>query len=770
MKTWNIYILLALLLMGACTDEEDVNPPGPIGKDPDKTTLTLKFPKSAVDTKAFTASEENHVGSLDILVFTQATGTGVTLLDDSFAYSIKVPASAITSSTTTIDGDTKTAEIKVKNMDKAQRFILLANLPSNTLNSTDTVENKKLGAIIDKLTYNGSSWMEDRLTSARAGFPMWGQMAIPVLFHHTNSSIPDEVEVNMIRAVARIDVGFDIYGNGDPALGFGSITDLDSVYLCNANTKGYIVPHTNYLATADSAAKDKVYLTNIPTNLPADKKQIGYKFNGFENNTMVRTIYAPESDTLKTSPANTPAFLVVKAKYYDTPTYYRIDFTDNGKYIPLLRNHRYTVNILGARAKGFDTLQEALDSHPSSSNPALIFDVEELELKEVASNDQYYLAYAANEIKVDWNGRIRIPVMTDYPGGWTATATGDYSFTDQGNGGSLDHIEYTLPKITSGGSKEINITLKAGTLTRNIKVTQIIGSNSYVVASNGVLEIPINSANLAGDLLTSVTNLKAKIAWSSTNSGTSPSLIGNGSTVGKTGIITVDAASPGNMVICLTTEGGPGMVGGVSGESIIWSWHVWVTESGYDPIATQRSNNTYLIMNRNLGATGPTANGLYYQWGRKDPFDGTQSPTEILGVSVSNNLPGAIKNPSAFYTVSSSPYDWIGSSQNNNLWATAGGEKGSYDPCPFGWRVPAYNSEAESPWLGISGTSGNGLSFPTPGGLSMTTGLLVSGGGYLWGASARGTAASVFNYTSTPTHTQAYRANGYQVRCVRDIK
>jgi hypothetical protein len=79
-------------------------------------------------------------------------------------------------------------------------------------------------------------------------------------------------------------------------------------------------------------------------------------------------------------------------------------------------------------------------------------------------------------------------------------------------------------------------------------------------------------------------------------------------------------------------------------DEIVWSYHIWVT--GYDPKASDatypnpynRNNNgkRFVFMDRNLGAKeeGQTyldndANnnaGLYYQWGRKDPFPSTGDP------------------------------------------------------------------------------------------------------------------------------------------------
>ena len=57
-----------------------------------------------------------------------------------------------------------------------------------------------------------------------------------------------------------------------------------------------------------------------------------------------------------------------------------------------------------------------------------------------------------------------------------------------------------------------------------------------------------------------------------------------------------------------------------------WSWHIWATE--YDPsqVAGQQTVGGNVFMDRNLGATslvkGPQSAGCFYQWGRKDPFQG----------------------------------------------------------------------------------------------------------------------------------------------------
>ncbi len=69
---------------------------------------------------------------------------------------------------------------------------------------------------------------------------------------------------------------------------------------------------------------------------------------------------------------------------------------------------------------------------------------------------------------------------------------------------------------------------------------------------------------------------------------------------------------------------------------VIWSWHIWLVEEDLDA-AVQTYENGIVLMDRNLGALSAipgefSALGLYYQWGRKDPFVG---PDQIYKSSVS---------------------------------------------------------------------------------------------------------------------------------------
>lgn len=148
---------------------------------------------------------------------------------------------------------------------------------------------------------------------------------------------------------------------------------------------------------------------------------------------------------------------------------------------------------------------------------------------------------------------------------------------------------------------------------------------------------------------------------------------------------------PGNALIAAKDSNG----------KIIWSWHIWVPASAI-------TSNTYGLFNREfmdreLGALiAPTTEsitsqsvGLTYQWGRKDPFPGageissTSSNATVAGTSMTVaagtiSLTESIQNPTLYGFADGN--NWM-SSSDNTLWQND--VKTIYDPCPFGYKVPA---------------------------------------------------------------------------------
>lgn len=150
-----------------------------------------------------------------------------------------------------------------------------------------------------------------------------------------------------------------------------------------------------------------------------------------------------------------------------------------------------------------------------------------------------------------------------------------------------------------------------------------------------------------------------------------------------------------------------------AGGTLIWSWHIWAVN--YDPWKGFLPGfGRYTMMTRNLGALANdnstkenilASYGLYYQWGRKDPFIGPSSYNAANGASASmyngggsrvymktevssadaGTMDYAVRNPLTFIVgVSDSEYDWLWSAHSEDLWSDT---KTVNDPCPYGWRV-----------------------------------------------------------------------------------
>lgn len=154
---------------------------------------------------------------------------------------------------------------------------------------------------------------------------------------------------------------------------------------------------------------------------------------------------------------------------------------------------------------------------------------------------------------------------------------------------------------------------------------------------------------------------------------------------------------------------GNALIGAYDSEgNIVWSWHIWVTDT---PAAHEYINYSSVhfgtYMDRNLGALTATPGeagiaGLLYQWGRKDPFlasgdIASATPNTVASSVLSEDMQWmvipssqvvgtvafATKNPTTFITGVSPNYSWL-HTPDISLW---GNDKTIYDPCPAGWKV-----------------------------------------------------------------------------------
>ena len=213
-------------------------------------------------------------------------------------------------------------------------------------------------------------------------------------------------------------------------------------------------------------------------------------------------------------------------------------------------------------------------------------------------------------------------------------------------------------------------------------------SNSYIISTSGTYRFDCtvkgNGTESVGDPYTAI------VIWETLNTKDAVSqgaVIASVSLEGNHVIFsTPKDFTPGNALIAVKSITG----------KILWSWHIWAVD--FDPEGyAQIYRSGAMMMDRNLGALNNDvgdvrAFGLYYQWGRKDPFVGTgdtsfnefaaTSPADAITYvdrdSSTDLLDYATRYPQRVIKNSS----W---NDNNVYWTDI---KTQYDPCPPGWRVP----------------------------------------------------------------------------------
>lgn len=309
-------------------------------------------------------------------------------------------------------------------------------------------------------------------------------------------------------------------------------------------------------------------------------------------------------------------------------------------------------------------------------------------------------------------------VAGDIEGAIKVSATSDnaeYKVDAAMSSGSSGTVTVTAPELVYSTSTvkitlnaEDAVSLKTATASADVSVVMFEGyaeistpSNCYIVKPGAFVKFPANIGNTSdkadvasAELLWQDVNGLVKQVIPDSENGCIYAVLGEG--------------SQGNAVVAAKKSDG----------TVSWSWHLWVTE--FDPEAnvmvwTDGNSVTYNIMDRYLGALSNVpgsdlSNGLFYQWGRKDPFissdySGALKPMyDIAGNTIEktieacgseDNIPASIANPMTHFSgVSGGNYSWLTTVKANivtdesmDLWSGKTGKKSEYDPCPDGWRV-----------------------------------------------------------------------------------
>ena len=283
---------------------------------------------------------------------------------------------------------------------------------------------------------------------------------------------------------------------------------------------------------------------------------------------------------------------------------------------------------------------------------------------------------------------------TGFTGDITLTATvGDDTYT------------YTKSGVNFTNGKYYEITVKMSKVVVDLSKNET--ANCYIVPAKGSYKFKATvkgngSADLAGVSKTTdaATISSASLVWASFGTSTAPAadeIIKDISySDGYVYFSTADTYREGNAVVAIKDADG----------NILWSWHLWICN--YDESYLTGANSVKM-MNRNLGALSTDGSylgyGMYYQWGRKDPFLGTTTPGSDVTAKVHGTaksivtgavpLATAIQNPANYYIQYNTADRWENGdhwcSDNTKMTLWAENSKTIFDPCPPGWRVPTHS-------------------------------------------------------------------------------
>ena len=283
---------------------------------------------------------------------------------------------------------------------------------------------------------------------------------------------------------------------------------------------------------------------------------------------------------------------------------------------------------------------------------------------------------------------------------------------------------------------------------------------------------------------------KAQVVWQQPAAGASGSVVDAPTMEGATLKVPV-TGTKGNAVVAVCKSDG----------TILWSYHIWVSEA-QDIACRFEEAGAYTMLDRNLGATSTTpkdrnAYGLFYQWGRKDPFARNLTATRPGGKPYESTPSDLVKTEDATEATGTIAYatrnpqtrllaakEWYtGTGGNDLLWGgtAEGSVKTVYDPCPEGYRVPEARHFAEMKFtskaecdanygllLAVDGEDTKSY-FPTTGYLEANKAatMYLEYRGYMW-LNAGGDAENRFYVNnSTVNIKNEPHAKGMAVRCVK---
>ena len=392
-------------------------------------------------TRSLTPEGENSTAAerIRVLVFDK---------DNKFSYEAKV-TSYIPSGDPADKKDKGTMTLLAKNTPSGDTstFVMLANVTRSANTDADGLAGKTREEVMQLFTFS----MPDKGVWKDGELPMWGA-SDPVRVDHSAGAVPKLGTVYLVRAVARVDVGLNLSNMSEGASTFdekaGGIEGitLTKVFFYNTNTTGRVSPFENRIYWDEANRKAKQ--PSIPDPAPAVTGKIDRTSSIVDEKILLREVYVPEAvnvPTAATQGANGETLPENKTENYlkrpyivvgltgadksrpDKETFFRIDYLKRTgaeadatyEYLPLLRNHRYLVNIKAVGGPGFDTEEDARKG-PAANIMYNVVVWNESIMSDVLYDGQYMLGVSADHFTFyREGGSLTAKVQTSWPEGFT---------------------------------------------------------------------------------------------------------------------------------------------------------------------------------------------------------------------------------------------------------------------------------------------------------------------------------------------------------------
>lgn len=487
-------LVLLVFLLG-CSDENGWSNHNPIDNGEEVIlTLGLRVPGiSNPVTYALTGQDENKLETIDILVF-KADGA-----DDTFLY--QTHATDINNSS---GGSNRTfrAQLRKSIGSEEHRIVLVVNARDavDAVKANFTVGMHK-DEVLEKITFDTDKVWNTTSETDFTPLPMWGETAGTYVITASTSNLGT---INLMRAVARIDVGLKMDSSDEPQ-GFGSLFKMEEVKVYNANNISAIAPKETNLEAGIAA------LPTLVSGRQSVTPAIVYKHNSPDFG-FVREIYVGEADNINQTDDNKMVCIVIGGYYTKNgdpvntteKTWYRVDFynrdTDPQERLDILRNHRYKVNITSVDGPGYKTEQEAFNSRPVNLKSEITV-WNETPISNVVFDGQYVLGVSQGKFDLtkstytSLNDDNTLSISTDYPTGWKVEKIVDVSGNDISSetNSSAGWLKTSLSSGNAGETAKTWLLLKENNTGRDRKgyIHITAGRLSYVIEVNQSIQPPL---------------------------------------------------------------------------------------------------------------------------------------------------------------------------------------------------------------------------------------------------------------------------------------